>query len=108
MRALTDSHRDVRHDEATKPGVTNLLEILGACTSTPAVEVADRYASYGDLKKDTADAVVALLEPIQQRYAELAADRRGVDELLDSGRARAAAFAAPRLQQVMQAIGLIS
>jgi tryptophanyl-tRNA synthetase len=108
MRAVTDSEREVRHDEVTKPGVTNLLEILGACTGTPAVEVATRYASYGDLKKDTAEAVVALLEPVQQRYAALAADPRGVDELLEAGRDRAAAFAAPRLEQVMHAIGLMS
>ena len=64
MRAVTDSDGDVRHDEATKPGVTNLLEILGACTGEPPVESAARYTSYGDLKKDTAEVVVALLEPV--------------------------------------------
>jgi len=108
MRAVTDSHRDVRHDEAAKPGITNLLEILGACTGTPVVEVATRYMSYGELKNDTADAVVALLEPVQRRYAELAADPHGVDELLGAGRDRAASFAAPRLEQVMRAVGLVS
>ena len=108
MRAVTDSDREVRHDEVAKPGITNLLEILGACTGTSAVEVATRYASYGDLKKDAADAVVALLEPVQQRYAELAADPHRVNELLETGRDRAAAFAAPRLEQAMRAIGLMS
>jgi tryptophanyl-tRNA synthetase len=106
MRAVTDSDGDVRHDEVAKPGVTNLLEILGACTGTPAGEAAARYTSYGDLKRDTAAAVADLLEPVQQRYAELAADPHGVDKLLEAGRHRAATFAASRLEQVMQAIGL--
>ena len=106
MRAVTDSDGEVRHDEVTKPGVTNLLEILGACTGTQPVEAAARYVSYGDLKKDTADAVVALLEPVQQRYAALAADPDRVDKFLNAGRDRAAAFAAPQLERAMQAIGL--
>ena len=107
MRAVTDSDSEVRHDEAAKPGVTNLLEILGACIGKPAAEVAPGYAAYADLKKDTADAVIALLEPVQTRYAALAADQRGVDEMLDAGRDRAAAFAAPRLDSAMRAIGLM-
>jgi tryptophanyl-tRNA synthetase len=97
MRAVTDSGGDVRHDEETKPGVTNLLEILGACAG---------YTSYGDLKNDTADAVVALLEPVQQRYAALAADPGGVEELLDAGRAGAAAVAVPQLERALRAVGL--
>jgi tryptophanyl-tRNA synthetase len=108
MRAVTDSGDEVRHDAAAKPGVTNLLEILAACTGTPPLEAAARYSSYGELKKDTADAVVALLEPVRRRYAVLGADPRRVDKLLDAGRGRAVAFAAPRLDAAMGAIGLAS
>ena len=108
MRAVTDSGGEVRHDETAKPGVTNLLEILGACTGTPPVDAAASYTAYGDLKRDTADAVVALLEPVQQRYAALVADPCGVDKLLEAGRDRAAAFAAPRLDSAKRAIGLMS
>ena len=108
MRAVTDSDGEVRHDEAAKPGVTNLLEILGACIGREPTDVAAGYTAYGDLKRDTADAVVALLEPVQQRYAALVADPNGVDELLEAGRDRAAAFAEPRLDSAMRAIGLMS
>jgi len=95
MRAVTDSGSEVRHDDSTKPGVTNLLEILGACNGTAPAVVAASYSGYGDLKRDTADAVVALLEPVQQRYAELVADPHGVDELLEAGRHRAARSRSP-------------
>jgi len=108
MRAVTDSDGEVRHDEAAKPGVTNLLEILGACTGTAPTEAAKHYSSYGELKRDTADAVVTLLEPVQRRYAELAADPHTVEKLLTAGRDRAAACAAPRLDAALRAIGLQS
>ena len=35
-RAVTDSETEVRYDPATKPGVSNLLEILGAATGPGA------------------------------------------------------------------------
>ncbi len=108
MRAVTDSDGQVRHDEVAKPGVKNLLEILGACTGTPPVEVAARYTSYGDLKADTADAVVSLLEPVQSRYLELVADPGSVDKLLSVGRDRATASAQPQLDAAMRSIGLTS
>jgi tryptophanyl-tRNA synthetase len=108
MRAVTDSDGEVRHDEMAKPGVTNLLDILGACIGKPPAEIAASYTGYSDLKRDTADAVIVLLKPVQTRYAELAADPRCVDGLLEAGRARAAGFAAPRLDDAMRAIGLMS
>jgi tryptophanyl-tRNA synthetase len=107
MRAVTDSDGEVRRDAVARPGITNLLEILGACTGTQPAEAATRYTSYGDLKKDTADAVVALLEPVQQRYAALAADPPLVDKLLAAGRDRAAEFASPRLERALRAVGLL-
>jgi tryptophanyl-tRNA synthetase len=108
MRAVTDSDGEVGHDGVAKPGVTNLLEILGACTGAPPAGVAARYKSYGALKSDTADAVVALLEPVQHRYAALVADPQRVDKALDAGRDRAIALASPRLDSAMRAIGLMS
>ncbi|MDQ3895861.1 MAG: tryptophan--tRNA ligase, partial [Actinomycetota bacterium] len=73
-RAVTDTGTDVAFDPDKKPGVSNLLQILGAATGRPPAEVAAGYSQYGPLKADTAEAVVELLRPVRQRYAELAAD----------------------------------
>ena len=35
-RAVTDSENEVHYDPVTKPGVSNLLEILGAATGQDA------------------------------------------------------------------------
>ncbi len=64
-RAVTDTGDEVRYDPVAKPGVSNLLSILGAATGRTPQACADDYQQYGPLKADTADAVVALLEPIQ-------------------------------------------
>ena len=91
----------------TKPGVSNLLELLGAATGRAPEEVAAGYTQYGPLKADTADAVVELLRPVQERYAELAADPAGTAALLEKGAAKAQAVAADTLERAQRRIGLL-
>ena len=43
-RAVTDSDGEVRFDRANKPGVSNLLEILAACTGRTPEKVAEGYS----------------------------------------------------------------
>ena len=42
-RAVTDTGDDVRYDPATKPGNSNLLELLGAATGRRPEAVAEDY-----------------------------------------------------------------
>lgn len=103
-RAVTDSETGpaaVRADRAAKPGVTNLLEILHACGGT-----AEGIATYGALKKAVTDAVVAELEPLQKRYADLAADAAYVSQVYAAGATRARDLAAPVLAAAEAAVGL--
>ena len=106
MRAVTDGEPVVRFDPASKPGVSNLLTILAACTGGDPAVLADGFDNYASLKRAVADAVVAELEPVQRRYAELIADASEVDALLADGAARARAASAPVLARARQAIGL--
>jgi tryptophanyl-tRNA synthetase len=105
-RAVTDTETEVRFDPKNKPGVSNLLSILGAATGRRAEDCAADYQQYGPLKNDTADAVVALLEPIQARYAELVADPAGTRDLLRLGADKAHSLAAVTLERAYAAIGL--
>jgi len=81
--------------------VTNLLEILAACGGS-----ADGITTYGALKRSVADAVVAELEPLQKRYAELAADPAYVDGVYRAGAERCREVTAPVLGAAEAAIGL--
>ena len=106
-RAVTDTDNEVRFDPDTKPGVSNLLSILGAATDRDPEALAGDYTQYGPLKADTADAVVELLRPIQARYAELAADPAGTAAILAKGADKAQAVAASALARAQHAIGLL-
>jgi tryptophanyl-tRNA synthetase len=107
MRAVTDSESAVTHDPATKPGVSNLLEILASCRGgrSPTVSTS-RYDSYSALKRDVADAVIGVLAPVQARYAALEADPGHVDQVLAVGARRARERAALVLARAGAAIGL--
>ncbi|WP_328318940.1 tryptophan--tRNA ligase [Streptomyces sp. NBC_00388] len=107
MRAVTDSGSEVVHDRDASPGVANLLEVLAACTGKEPGELAGTYTSYGALKKDTADAVVELLRPVQERHAALAADPGYLEEVLRRGAGRARAMARPTVDAAYRAIGLL-
>ena len=106
-RAVTDNDAEVRYDPETKPGVSNLLSILGACTDRDPEAVAREYTQYGPLKADTAAAVIELLAPVQARYDELAADPGATAQLLAVGAGRAREMAAPVLARAHEAIGLL-
>jgi tryptophanyl-tRNA synthetase len=107
MRAVTDSGRDVVHDREQRPGVANLLEILAACTGGNPVELAAAYESYGALKRDTAQAVIEVLRPVQERHKELCADPGYVEGVLRDGAERARAMARPTVDAAYSAIGLL-
>jgi tryptophanyl-tRNA synthetase len=107
MRAVTDSGRDVVHDRAARPGVSNLLEILAACTGREAADLSGAYTSYGALKRDTAEAVVEVLRPVRERHRELCADPGHVEGVLREGAERARAMARPVVDAAYRAIGLL-
>ncbi len=106
-RAVTDTETEVRYDRLAKPGVSNLLDLLSAATGTPAEELAGRYTQYGPLKTDTAEAVVELLRPVQDRYAALAGDPDEVHAVLAQGAEKAAAVAETTLKRARDAVGLL-
>lgn len=108
--AVTDSEATIRYDLESKPGVSNLLAILAAFSGTAISDLEDDFAGrgYGDLKKATADAVIAYAEPYARRTSELLADRDAMADALAAGAAKARAVAAPLLATVYERIGFVS
>jgi tryptophanyl-tRNA synthetase len=109
-RAVTDSETgvgSVRFDRAEKPGVSSLLEINAAVTGRSPQQVAEQYEQYGALKVDTGEAVVAVLEPIRQRYNELIDDRGELARLLSVGADKARTVASATLDRATTAIGML-
>ncbi len=106
-RAVTDSETEVRYDPETKPGVSNLLDILAGATGQAPAALADQYTRYGDLKVATAEAVIDVVRPIQDRYNELLNDQAELSRLLRIGSEKARHVASATLQRTYNAIGML-
>jgi tryptophanyl-tRNA synthetase len=106
LRAGTDGQRDVTYDPERRPGVSNLLAILAACTGGDPARLALEFDRYGELKQAVADAVVETNTPVRERYLELARDPGYVRSVLRTGAGRARKFARERVQEA--AIGLLA
>jgi tryptophanyl-tRNA synthetase len=107
--AVTDSEREIRFDVDAKPGVSNLLSIQSAVTGTDIDSLVAGYEGrgYGDLKKDTADAVVEYVTPLQQRVDELLADPAELQAILAKGAARAREVSAKTIGRVYERLGFL-
>jgi tryptophanyl-tRNA synthetase len=107
--AVTDSGRDVIHDPAAKPGISNLLEIMAVATGNSVGDIVSRYdgAGYAAFKTDVGEAVVELLAPIQSRYSALRADEAELLRLLRVGAEKAAAASAPTLEAMYERMGFV-
>jgi tryptophanyl-tRNA synthetase len=101
-RAVTDTNYDPK-----QPGAANLLSILAAITGDDPDTLAANYSQYGPLKGDVTEAVVGVLEPIQQRYRELSADPATVAKILERGAEKAQTVAAVTLDRARRNIGLL-
>lgn len=107
MRSTTDSEGSIRFDVATKPGVSNLLNIYSAFSGMGVAEIEKKYegCGYGDFKKDLVEVTVSAIMPIQQRYHEIRKSPELIDILKD-GAERANATAEKTMQRVKDHFGL--
>jgi tryptophanyl-tRNA synthetase len=109
--AVTDADESygVRFDPAEKPGISNLLTIFSAVTGREIDAIAKEYdgRGYGYLKVDLADAVVAFLEPFQERARTYLSDPGQLDKMLADGAERARDIARPVLDRVYDRFGLL-
>lgn len=110
-RAVTDSDDPPRvtFDIEAKPGVANLLSILSGVSNKTVAELEAEYEGkmYGHLKTDVADAVVNLLEPLQQRFTEIRADNTLMRQVMQQGAEQARSRAAETLRKVYDAVGFV-
>ena len=108
-RAVTDTGTEIRYDPKAKPGVSNLLAILGAVTDRSPEQVAAEFdgQGYGTLKARTADAVVAFTEPLARRTREFLADPGELDRILSQGADRARAVASVTATRAYEMVGFL-
>jgi tryptophanyl-tRNA synthetase len=105
--AVTDSEAEIRFDDQSKPGVSNLLTLQKAITGKSINALESEYVGrgYGDLKKETAEIVLGVIEPIRTRVNELLMDPAELESLMNRGAQKAREVAAPTLDLVYARVG---
>lgn len=107
-RAVTDSIGVVNYTDE-QPGVKNLINILSTIEGVTPEDIVKRYEGkgYAEFKKDVAEAIVAELEPVQNKVRELLADKEQLEAIYKAGAEKANYVAAKTLRKVQKKIGLI-
>jgi tryptophanyl-tRNA synthetase len=105
--AVTDSGSEVKRGDG-KQGIANLIQILAVARGTAEDDVEREFegSGYGDFKGAVADAVVELLAPVRERYAELRPDEAGLERILAEGAEKARGIASGTLAEVRSAVGI--
>ncbi|MBD0383481.1 tryptophan--tRNA ligase [Paenibacillus sedimenti] len=107
-RAVTDSGREVKYDPQNKREVSNLMSIYSHFADMSIVEIEAKYEGqgYGPFKKDLAEHLVAVLEPIQKRYREIRSTGE-IHDVLKKGAQEAAEVANQTLIEVKKRMGFV-
>jgi tryptophanyl-tRNA synthetase len=105
--AVTDSSTEIVR-APQKTGISNLIEILASVRGTAPEEIEREFdgQGYGAFKQAVADAVVAYLSPVRERYAQLRADEPKLEQILEEGAAKARQIASGTLADVREAMGV--
>jgi tryptophanyl-tRNA synthetase len=105
--AVTDSLGVVRFDRENQPGVSNLLTILSALTGEEIDSIVARYEGkgYGELKKETGDAVFNFLTDLQAKYKEIIKSGQ-LKDVLERGAQTANQIASKKASKVYRKVGL--
>lgn len=110
--ALTDSEQGISYDPTRRPGISNLIEILGHLEEpngrTPEEIASDfRSTSVKALKDRVSTAINAHIQPIRDRYSEIISKGSGyIDQVAEHGAARARENAAETMKAVRSTMGL--
>jgi tryptophanyl-tRNA synthetase len=107
--SVTDAGKEIKYDEKSKPGISNLLTIHSAFSGKSVTDIEDEFADkgYGDFKTAVAEVVNAELAPIREKTATLMQDPAELMRILKIGGEKANQVASQTLKKVYGAIGLV-
>jgi tryptophanyl-tRNA synthetase len=107
--AVTDSVRGITYDPISRPGTSNLLSILAACTGEQVEVVAKRYETkgHGQLKADVYEALEEMLKGPRTEFEKIRQDIPYLEEVARIGAEKARRKSELTLQEVRTRLGLV-
>jgi tryptophanyl-tRNA synthetase len=109
--AVTDSGSRIEFDEEAKPGISNLLNIFAAIMDISIEAAVGQFYSltnYAPFKRAVADAVIAKIAPIREKYDEIVQDKNYLLSILNTGREDAQQRANKMIAKVYRKVGFVT
>ncbi len=109
MKAVTDTGPTEPNQKMPVP-IKNLFTIMSAVSEPSTVKhFKEQYANctirYGEMKKQLAEDIIKLLNPIREKIIEISSDNRYLAKVVTEGAAKARASASATLRDVKEIIG---
>lgn len=109
MRAVTDAGPQKPGEKPSEP-VQNLFTIMKVVSDPAAVKFfTEKHASceirYGDMKKQLAEDIIRVTDPIRERITEILADNKFLARVVSEGAEKARASASKTIREVREIIG---
>lgn len=106
-RAVTDSQSEIVFDES-RAGLYNLLCMVEILSGKRRSEIESEFSGkgYGALKSTLAELLIAELEPIREKYADLQKNRDFVMKILREGREKVEPIAKATYERAKNLVGL--
>jgi len=109
MRAVTDAGPQKPGEKPSEP-VQNLFTIMNIVSDHSTVKYfTEKHASceirYGDMKKQLAEDIIRVTDPIRERINEILADNKYLARVVSEGAGKARASASETIREVREIIG---
>jgi tryptophanyl-tRNA synthetase len=108
-KAKTDPIKGLWFDDLDRPECDNLLTLYTMFSGKSKGEVADEFhdLGWGQFKPLLIETIIAALQPIQEKYQAIRADKTYLDTVLRDGAAKATHVANQTLTKVKDALGYL-
>ena len=105
--AMTDSLGVIKFDPVNQKGLANLLTIFASITDREVKDIVEEYKdiNYKVFKEDLGNAIVEVLEPIQDKYKNLVKSQE-LQDILNNGRQIASDYAFKKMRKCKRKVGL--
>ncbi|MDR1366582.1 MAG: tryptophan--tRNA ligase [Puniceicoccales bacterium] len=107
--AVTDSGNKISADPKCQ-GVANLLNIYCAATGMALADGEEKfktYTAYAPFKKEVAEVLITLLEPVQKKYQAIGDDKKYLQSVIQKGAEIVQPIARHTLSKVYRKIGFL-
>jgi tryptophanyl-tRNA synthetase len=104
--AVTDSGHEIKYHPATKPAISNLIEIYHLFSEQPIARIEKEFSDkgYGEFKKQLAELVIGKLAPFQAKYHALMKSRAKLEKILANGTEKARKIAQATMKEVRKKV----